>query len=327
MAKYSQRLVLLTIIVWVLYAPTQASEYNHLVVFQATTIFPTYTSDIYYVASDGENLTRLTSVGNAYQPTWSPDGTHIAFSIESEDNRNNSSITLLSIEDGEITEIISTQDLAFGALEPLGISQPQWSPDGHHILFVVTYQAKNCDQARSSDLYTIEITSGLISRLTKDCALKSNPAWSPSGEKILFLSNEDNDHEFYEYAIHVINRAGDNRQRIPNEFPSDPVSPQWIDEDGRIIFMGRVMGWGIFVINTDTMETTLFSDYSPDFEHISSFDISSDMQHVVFSACDGNQCREEIYVLDLETEIVSQLTDNDVADVFPSWQPFRLSND
>jgi Tol biopolymer transport system component len=61
--------------------------------------------------------------------------------------------------------------------------QPQWSPNGRHIV----YWAIDLDGDR--DIWTIPASGGQPVRITRDPWLDWNPVWSPDGAYIYFCSN------------------------------------------------------------------------------------------------------------------------------------------
>ncbi len=96
-----------------------------------------------------------------FQPTWSPDGQHIAFEGEEDDNRD----IFVMDADGD-NRINLTSDIAVDQL-------PTWSPDGAWIAYGSVVE----------DNYEILVVrsngSGEPRNLTNDPAQDTAPAWRP----------------------------------------------------------------------------------------------------------------------------------------------------
>jgi len=300
---------------------TQASDNSFSIVFQRMGTNSERLVDIYSVDIDGDNLTRLTNIGRAYQPTVSPDGSVVAFTVEGNDDNQTSSIYMLNLHQSEVSELVSIDDLAEFELDLIGLSQSNWSHDGQHIVFVANYSSEDCEQIRSSDLFWVEIETRSVGRLTNNCSQERDPDWSPNGDSILYLSTQ----EYYdEYSLYVVDRDGYNQRLIPLEIPPNPISPQWYMEGDEIVLATNIMGWTFLTVNIHTFETRVLSDLSIRLERVSSFDLSANTQRIVFAGCDGNQCQEDIFVLEISTGEVVQITRGGTADVFPSWLEAEL---
>lgn len=74
--------------------------------------------DIYTVAADGTALQRLTHLGTATRPVWSPDGTRLAF-----------------VSTGYVWTMSATGTDLVKAFPGYA---PSWSPDGTHLAYVAT---------------------------------------------------------------------------------------------------------------------------------------------------------------------------------------------
>ena len=91
-----------------------------------TTILFDLLGDLYTIPIGGGDATRITD-GMAFdaQPTYSPDGTSIAFVSDRDGNQN---AWVMSVKDGSEPHRITNGD------ERAQFASPAWSPDGHHLL-------------------------------------------------------------------------------------------------------------------------------------------------------------------------------------------------
>lgn len=123
-------------------------------------------------ADDGPSIRRLTERG-AYvgHPAWSPDGERIAFDTEID---GDSDIAVLELATGEVTRLT---ERAGNELVPA------WSPGGGTIAF-----AGEPAGSGNWDIWSVDVESGDITRLTRDPAFDGGPVYA-SAAAITALAN------------------------------------------------------------------------------------------------------------------------------------------
>ncbi len=122
-------------------------------------------------AEGGETVAITDSLGNARQPSWSPDGTQLTFQAYWDGNWhiyvvNKDGSSLKKMTNGEFDH-----------------REPHWSPDGTTLAF-------SSDRSGNYDIWTKDIVGEQMIPITNNEASEYGPAWSPDGSQIAFISDD-----------------------------------------------------------------------------------------------------------------------------------------
>jgi TolB protein len=236
-----------------------ASAATGLIAFSATT--PDSAVSQLFVADLGPGLVRQVTHDGGYNPTWSPDGSQLAFERANAGPCNSLSCTQIwrVAADGSDARPVTPANRR--------CEEPAWSPSGDRLAYVQWRPSRS--DALLSNIYTRTIEGGNVRRLTNAAgAFDSDPAWSADGRRIAF-SRHRNDR----YTLHVMNGNGTNKRRL-SSVRNDALGPAW-SPDGRRLAVWRIHGaynnkHSIALLNSNgTGERTLIRDggnpvWSPD---------------------------------------------------------------
>lgn len=209
-------------------------------------------------------------------PRWSPDGTTIAFvsnrapqlprpTADDETPKDADGaakplpqVWTIPLNGGEARQVTN---------QPHGASSPCWSPDGRTLAFLSAADANNdrdrpdrpkpvADErvidliryrhdgrgfvaGRYDHVWTIPAAGGAAKRLTSGEVDDDQPAWSPDGRLIAFVSNRTEGHERNPVsAIYAVPAAGGEVRCLVG---TDAAfhSPAWSPDGSRLAFLGH----------------------------------------------------------------------------------------
>jgi Tol biopolymer transport system component len=158
-------------------------------------------------------------------PTWSPDGTMLAFSS---DRSGNFEIYVRRVEGGQEVNVTNDPGQDF---------QPDFSPDGNWIAFVSTRSSRTGlvpigslfgSEFRTfgGDVWLVPALGGQARLLAKD---GNFPAWHPGGSKVLYVGGRENHRALMEVATD----GGAPRAVLPTESSSWEIVKARYSPSGR----------------------------------------------------------------------------------------------
>ncbi|MCC7199079.1 MAG: S9 family peptidase [Gammaproteobacteria bacterium] len=115
------------------------------------------------------------------------------------------------------------------------LGAPVLSPDGRFAVLTVT-QFDVKENKSATDLWLVPTAGGAARRLTSDNATDAEPAWSPDGTRIAFVSRRGDDKQS---QLYVIRLDGGEAQRVTT-LPTGASGPKWFGDSKRIAFISRV---------------------------------------------------------------------------------------
>jgi dipeptidyl aminopeptidase/acylaminoacyl peptidase len=110
-----------------------------------------------------------------------------------------------------------------------------WSPDGKTLLFSADAEEGWEYNPQDYDLYSLNIASGAIKRLTSRKGPEQDPAMSPNGKQIVYTGFDDKEISYQVSDLYIANADGSNPRLLTGKFDRDVASPQWAG-DGAIYF-------------------------------------------------------------------------------------------
>jgi Tol biopolymer transport system component len=274
---------------------------------------------IYTMNPDGSGQTQLTQLGENFRPSWSPDGTKIAFTSTRDPGNPDC--------DGDLTlcnfEIYAMNADGTGQTRvtntPLYVEDaPVWTADGTKITY---HRITQCGAFGCDDSIVTTNVDGTGGHVFPTGCYASDPAWAPDGSKLAYVAFG------YDFpcgdGLLTANPDGSGKQRLCCDppAPGTQAAPDWAPDASAIALSHFVHGACPPCNGTNTIvkvppaggsETVLRvgagdPGWSPDGTRIAYQDDS-----------DG-----EIHVMNPDGTGDVRLTDNGSIDESPDWQPLH----
>jgi TolB protein len=210
---------------------------------------------LYTLRADGSGLSRLRlalppagaeepelELLAAFDASYSPDGTQIAFTGRVSSTRQDGESTLTAeFEELFIASAEGGTAERLTLLESAKIDDATWSPAGDQIAFA-------SDSDGDFDIYIVSLSGGLPQLLTRNDAEDRDPAWSPDGRAIAFASDQLTPGELEVWRMTP--QGGDLKQLTENVNSS--FSPAWSPDGQSIVFLSnRRVNTDLYIMTAD----------------------------------------------------------------------------
>lgn len=266
------------------------------------------------------NLTQHAAQDDS--PTWSPDGTQIAFWS----NRNaQAGIYIMDVYSGAVRRL----PLSAGATA----TNLAWSPDGTRLAFANHFS--NQDTIYIVDADCRENCDNRVRRIVNLDANDTAPTWSPDGRELAYVSNWAWSSS---WQVFLVGADGGNARELTRAGMFS-AWPTWSPDGELIAFSSQrreARGWQIYVIKAECaglLRVRCAAQRLTDAHDARGLAWSPDGRWIAFSS-EFNGMRD-IYLLDVtcirvqdeavrvdgEGCALRRLTQHPAYDIAPAWQP------
>jgi hypothetical protein len=177
---------------------------------------------VYVADADGRNVRRVSGPGFAAVPSWSPDGTRLAFIRAEEGKPRVWNLWILDLETGESTRLTSHP---YG--QPWGAA---WFPDGKRIAY---------SHEDRLIVRTLDGRSQQIYRSPRKGRLLRTPAVSPDGKRVIFQVHGD--------GAWVLELDNGSVTKVLEDRTAEEFA--WAPDGHRVAYHSRQSGdWNVWIL-------------------------------------------------------------------------------
>ncbi|MEX2153472.1 MAG: protein kinase [Gemmatimonadaceae bacterium] len=264
---------------------------------------------IFVMGRTGEGTRRITNTG--FRPTWSHDGTQLAFTTENVEMNPGNSESF-----GELWVV----NASGGQPRKLPIDDamlPSWSPHGHRIAYTHRLGA-----AADAGIWTSRPEGGERVPLVTARGRSWSPTWSPDGRYVYFSSDRGGSMNLWRIAI---DEESGRARGVPEPVttPATFLAHPSVGGDGRhIVYVSALTTINIQRLTLDPISGTVVGEPVPvttGSRQWSTPDPSPDGEWVAFYTL--TQPEGDLYVSRPDGSGLRQLTSDTAVDRMPRWSP------
>ena len=185
----------------------------------------------------------------------------------------------------------------------LAAISPSLHPDGQQLLFIAKKQ-----------LFILDLKDRSSRQITTDKIYRSNPAWSPNGDEIVYVSRGSKGDELH---IMSIDGSYDTTIFSVTRPLNQIMMPTWSPDGQRLAFMAKPNGlWDVIVVdrdgaNVEQLTTDPLNDWAPAW--------SPDGQFIAFASDRDDGLDPAIYRMNADGTDQQRITEIGGNDTAPAW--------
>lgn len=254
------------------------------------------------VAADGSGVTRLHE-GNS--PTWSPDGTRIAFGCDR-------GICTMNADGSGVRQLTDPR-------EPGYDDSPDWGPNGW-IAFTRNYMDNpRLASARPRDIVLVAEDGDEQVTITDHDSDDLDPSWSPDGRSLVFIRADGGPSDAPPGGWHLWTIDGDGGNAEMLTDIDGPGRPEW-SPDGQAILFDRASAlWTIPAGGGDPRKLPVVSGRGFDVGSLATW--APDSRRIAFMCSSSGSDNNDICLSDIDSQEWTALVATGENESSPAWQP------